>query len=311
MVAGSVDAAADDLQSLRFDPRRSSPGPWFPGRGQFRTARGRRSASEADFVEMLDDDAIEVGEEDLDGALAGVPRLPDEDAAPFRLDDDFFLGMEAGAAQPADAVPPVGEGSGPADWTAAFPDLSGPAFALSGEEPDGAAAPIIDRYEEVPERFWAPEIAGLGRRALALLVDLSLLALVLGAFFVGAWTALQLSGADAGQLLGAGGLQASALPFALLGAGLSLAGSLFFHGTAGRTPGKALLGIEVRSADGGPLTWGRVCRRWLGAVLGLGCAGIGVAWALFEPRHRGWADLISGTVVARPRQQPAAGPADL
>lgn len=161
--------------------------------------------------------------------------------------------------------------------------------------------PIIDRADEVPGRFWAPEIAGIGRRALALLVDQSLLAAVLGLFFLGTLAALRFDGYETGLLLETGSLRKSALPFALLAVVLSLSASVYFHGTNGRTPGKALVGIEVRTADGSVVSWGRATLRWLGAALGLACAGLGILWVLFEPRRRGWADLISGTVVARPR----------
>ncbi|MHB8834522.1 MAG: RDD family protein [Candidatus Methylomirabilia bacterium] len=188
-------------------------------------------------------------------------------------------------------------------------DLAGPALVLPGEEHGHPVdlEPIIDRDDEVPERYWAPEIAGLGRRALALLVDQLLLAAVLGIFFLGALTALQNNGLTTGLLLTADGLQASALPFALLAALLSLGYSGFFHGSTGRTPGKALVGIEVRTGNGGAMTWDRAILRWLGAALGLGCAGAGIFWALFEPRRRSWADLISGTVVARPQRESAPG----
>ena len=41
-----------------------------------------------------------------------------------------------------------------------------------GSRREAGGEPIIDRDDEVPERFWAPEVAGLGSaRALALLVD--------------------------------------------------------------------------------------------------------------------------------------------
>lgn len=168
--------------------------------------------------------------------------------------------------------------------------------------------PIIDRDDVVPERYWAPEIAGLSRRAIALLVDQSFLAAVLGLFFLGAFAALRLCGFDMGLFLGAASLQASALPFALLATVLSLAYSVFFHGSTGRTPGKALVGIEVRTGDGGKISWGRATLRWFGAALGLTCAGLGIFWVLFEPRRRGWADLISGTVVARRRRRDHGGP---
>ena len=232
------------------------------------------------LVEMLDDDAIAIG----------------EDEGPFfRIDDDLFEGSatDEPEAAPVCADPARDRGFWPAD---------------GGGRPGPVFEPIIDRDEEVPERFWAPEVAGLDRRALALLVDLSLQAAILGAFFLGALLALRLNGFDTDAFLGPAGLQASVLPFALLAAGLSLAYSVFFHGSRGRTPGKALVGIEVRTGDGGALSWGRAILRWFGAALALACAGVGVIWALFEPRRRGWADLLSGTLVARTQRERGPGP---
>lgn len=265
--------------------------------------------------EGLDHDAIEVGQDDLDGAFAAIPASAADDAIPpFRIDDDLFV-------QPAADAPPVpdepaaffrlADQSAPGDRRpAADTELPGPAYALVGAEPDAAAGaePLVDRYDEVPERYWAPEVAGLGRRALALLVDQSLLTAVLATFFLGTYLALRLSAVDTGLFLSASGLQASALPFALLATLLSLAYYVFFHTATSRTPGKALVGIEVRDGvDDGALTWRRALLRWLGAVLGLACAGVGIFWAIFEPRRRGWADLISGTVLARPRRDADSG----
>jgi uncharacterized RDD family membrane protein YckC len=296
---------AGDLLGLRFEPERFAPGKWLPGRRRQRTTGGGRVDRGADFVEMLDDDAIEVGDEDLDGALtAGAGPVEDEGGPPFRIDDDLFFGPDPGAAGVPDTV---SEAPNWADQGAFWPEegagLPGPALALSGDDSGAEAGgePIIDRYDEVPERCWAPEVAGLGRRALALLVDQSFLMAILGVFFLGAFIALRLNGFDTGLFLGSAGLQASALPFALLAALLSLAYHVFFHGSTGCTPGKALVGIKVRTGDGGALSWRRAILRWLGAALGLACAGAGIVWAIFEPRRRGWADLISGTVIARPR----------
>ena len=252
---------------------------------------------------MLDDDAIEIGAEDLDRELADGPAfVADDGGPPFLIDDDLFSPDGDGLHDP---------GTGPADWadpwTAVVEEQSGPAFTYAGEEPGTTGGgSVIDRDDEVPERYWAPEVAGLGRRALALLVDQSLLTAALGVFFLGALVALRLNGIEAELLLGAAGLRASALPFALLAALLSIAYYGYFHGSAGSTPGKALVGVEVRTVAGGALTWGRVLLRWLGAALGLACAGVGIFWALFEPRRRGWADLLSGTVIARARRGKAA-----
>jgi len=222
-------------------------------------------------------------------------------APSFQIDDDIFIGSAHGAPVVPGADYFIDQGGCRPAAGAARP---GPVIVLSREESDLAAGvgSIIDRDHEVPERYWGPEVAGLGERALALLVDQSVLMAVLGVFFLGASLALRLNGIDTGLLLDAAGIKASALPFALLAAGLSLAYHSFFHGSTGRTPGKALLGIEVRTAAGGPLSRGRAILRWLGATLGLVCAGVGIFWAVFEPRRRGWADLISGTVIARPRR---------
>ena len=70
-------------------------------------------------------------------------------------------------------------------------------------------------HDEVPDRFWAPEVAGLGRRTLALLVDQSRFCWrVLGVFFLGALMALRLSGLDTSLLLsgrGSAGIRPSPL----------------------------------------------------------------------------------------------------
>jgi len=240
----------------------------------------------------------------------GLPLVASEAALHgplFVIDDDLFAGHDLGTPEEHGAASgAVDWARHHDDWPARGADQSGPAFVFPDEEGGSAAdfEPIIDRDDEVPERYWAPEVAGLGRRALALLADQLLLLAILGLFYLGALMALQRNNLTTGLSLAAEGLQASALPFALLAALLSLAYSVFFHGTTGRTPGKALVGIEVRTGAGGVITWGRAILRWLGAALGLVCAGVGIFWTVFEPRRRGWADLISGTVVARPQREP-------
>jgi uncharacterized RDD family membrane protein YckC len=242
------------------------------------------------------------------GVPAAVVERLDDDAPPFRIDDDLFVGHDPEAPEVLGTAPRSVDWAWHHDgWPAAGADPSGPTFVIPDEEQDSPAdvEPIIDRDDDVPDRYWAPEVAGLGQRALALLVDQCVLMVVLGIFFLGALVALRRNNLTTGLFLSAEGLQASALPFTLLAALLSLAYSIFFHGSAGRTPGKALVGIEVRTGAGGSITWGRAILRWLGAALGLACAGVGIFWAIFEPRRRGWADLISGTVVARPLREPA------
>lgn len=255
---------------------------------------------------LLDVDSLEIAEHELDASLASRPGFDGKDGADgddashlFHLDDDLFKQFESTDAEaPWQVAGLAGWGGQEDSPPEESEDLPGPALAFSGYERDldGMGEPIIDRDDEVPERYWEPEVAGLGRRALALAVDQALLTAVLGLFYLGALFALRLNE------IAAAGLQASVLPFGLLAVVLSFSYFSYFHGSTGCTPGKALVGIEVRTGAGGALGLGRAMLRWLGAALGLTCAGVGVLWAFFEPRRRGWADHLSGTVVARPRR---------
>jgi len=245
-------------------------------------------------------EVLHVDEHDLERALLAAEMSQAVDRS-FRVDDDLHLSTDGSTQEPEqspDDPLPADPGS---------PGPSEPTFVLAGDSgPAGARSePIIDRYDEVPERCWAPEVAGLGRRALAILVDQSILAGILGGFFLGASFALRLNDVDAGMLRSADGLWVSALPFALLAALVSFAYHSFFHISTGQTPGKALLGIAVRTSDGCKLSWGRAAARWFAALLGLICGGIGLLWAVFDSRRRGWADLISATVVALPPRESA------
>jgi uncharacterized RDD family membrane protein YckC len=215
-------------------------------------------------------------------------------------------------------LPRMSRSGCPAPGVAASVPAAGPAAAPAplaiplSYPPDGGEpalpwtdAAVIDRVEEVPERFWAPDGAGLFRRATALLVDLALLAFLLGLFLLGGAFALWREGIETATLLSGPGLRVTRVPVALLAALLSLATHVPFHALAGTTPGKRLAGLEVRSGDGSPPTWTEAALRWLGAALVVLSGGAGAAWALFEPRRRGWADLLSRTmVVARAPGRP-------
>ncbi len=235
-------------------------------------------------------DFVDTPELDVDENLPDFDSLDTASVAAeglgplFSLDDDLIP-----------PPPPGGE--------AAEEELHS-AFRLPGDDAPPRGGAIIDRDEAVPEEFWAAEGAGLVRRAGAAAADAIVLALALALFVAGAWSALRVAGLDPDRLLRTAVVDAVALPFAVLGLILSLAYSVGFHAASGRTPGKRLARLEVRAVEGGALSASRCLVRWCAAVLGLAAAGMGVAWALFEPRRRGWADLASGTVVAE-RTAPA------
>ena len=70
----------------------------------------------------------------------------------------------------------------------------------------------------------------------------------------------------------------------------------YFHGTTGRTPGKMLLGLQVVSADGTPVTFGTAFLRAVGYFISF-IYFLGFIWAAFDKRKQGWHDKIAGTVV--------------
>jgi len=67
----------------------------------------------------------------------------------------------------------------------------------------------------------------------------------------------------------------------------------------GRTLGMRPWRIAVRSHDGGPIGWPRLALRFAVALVGTALFGLGLAWALLDPRRRMWHDLAAGTEVVR------------
>lgn len=66
------------------------------------------------------------------------------------------------------------------------------------------------------------------------------------------------------------------------------------------TPGKLLLSIKIIDAKThGPLSWGQCIGRyfsyWISGIVLL----LGYFWIGWEPRKRGWHDMLAGTLVVR------------
>jgi uncharacterized RDD family membrane protein YckC len=82
----------------------------------------------------------------------------------------------------------------------------------------------------------------------------------------------------------------------------------YFHGSTGRTPGKMLLGLQVVSADGKPISFGIAFLRSVGYLLSSLVFFLGYIWIAFDKKKQGWHDKIAGTVVIiREPQGSAAG----
>jgi uncharacterized RDD family membrane protein YckC len=72
---------------------------------------------------------------------------------------------------------------------------------------------------------------------------------------------------------------------------------LFFWYMAGRTPGKALLGLSVISTSARPLTMGQVVRRLIGYWLSALPLFLGFLWILVDDRRQAWHDKLADTNV--------------
>jgi uncharacterized RDD family membrane protein YckC len=81
----------------------------------------------------------------------------------------------------------------------------------------------------------------------------------------------------------------------------------YFHGAAGRTPGKMLFGLQVVSGDGTPISFGTAFLRSAGYFIS-NIFYLGFIWVAFDKRKQGWHDKIAGTVViVRERGNQSAG----
>ena len=72
----------------------------------------------------------------------------------------------------------------------------------------------------------------------------------------------------------------------------------YFWSKSGATPGMQMLGLRVvRARDGGPLDFGTAFVRLIGFWINGMVCDLGFIWVAFEPRKRGWHDMIADTVV--------------
>jgi uncharacterized RDD family membrane protein YckC len=139
------------------------------------------------------------------------------------------------------------------------------------------------------------ELAGLGSRALAWLLDLAVMALLSMACIV-------LVG-----LLGvlAGGI-ATAVYFVLAFVVQWGYGAVCEFRFGGQTLGKRAVGIRVLQASGTRITWSQAVVRNLVRIVDLmpGLYLVGGIWALLDQHGRRLGDIAAGTVVVRQRRSP-------
>lgn len=91
--------------------------------------------------------------------------------------------------------------------------------------------------------------------------------------------------------------------FAILLLGLFLVNLLYFPAfwaSGGRTPGMRPFGLRVvRDRDGSSFGWGTALLRMVGLYVASAVFYLGFIWIFVDKRHRGWHDLIAGTIVVK------------
>jgi uncharacterized RDD family membrane protein YckC len=93
-----------------------------------------------------------------------------------------------------------------------------------------------------------------------------------------------------------------------LSALLFVAYHIFFLATAGRTPGKAFIGVRVVTTSGDRLSWLRSATRFVGYLISALPLFAGFGWVLIDDYRQAWHDKLAGTFVvytwaARPDEQ--------
>jgi len=78
---------------------------------------------------------------------------------------------------------------------------------------------------------------------------------------------------------------------------INIAYFTYFHGSTGRTPGKMLIGLQVVSVDGSPISFGTAFLRSVGYLVSSLVFCLGFIWIGFDKKKQGWHDKIAGTVV--------------
>lgn len=129
---------------------------------------------------------------------------------------------------------------------------------------------------------------GLGWRLLALLYDaLPVIALLMVVSAVFLW----LNGGQTVEQDPALALLQFVCAWLLIGAYFVLSWR-----RGGQTVGMRPWRLKVVGADGRPASWGRLCVRYVVACI---TPVVGLAWTLFEPRHRALHDIAAQTLVVR------------
>jgi uncharacterized RDD family membrane protein YckC len=147
------------------------------------------------------------------------------------------------------------------------------------------------------------ELAGLGNRVLANLVDTLISYAICAGLWILVWLACSLSGManlpvqTSAVICGIIFMLALLLTFAIL-----FGYFVFFEGTwQGQTPGKKLAQIRVIDQNGQPINWSAVWLRNMIRVIDTGFMMIGLIVMIIDKNERRLGDLAGGTLVIKER----------
>jgi uncharacterized RDD family membrane protein YckC len=75
---------------------------------------------------------------------------------------------------------------------------------------------------------------------------------------------------------------------------------IYFWTSSGSTPGKAIMGLKVVSADGGGLlSPSTAVLRYVAQIISAIPIFLGYLWVLWDPKHEAWHDKIAATKVIK------------
>jgi len=147
------------------------------------------------------------------------------------------------------------------------------------------------------------KFAGFWRRFVAYMIDgfiLSIVLTILGVIAIVAYVTGAMSG-NGGSLIArmTNPEQLSILTlwiwaFSMI---LNILYFTYFYGTSGRSPGKILMGLQVVTTDGKPLTFGIAFLRSVGYLVSSFVFCLGFIWIGIDKKKQGWHDKIARTVV--------------
>ena len=166
-----------------------------------------------------------------------------------------------------------------------------PPPTVQWESPDPVAGPA-------PGVEFAPH----GGRLVAYIIDTIIVSIVLLVLLLVA-APLIANGAtttESGRVTSLGATAPLGCLVLLIGFLIALLYFPFFWARGGQTPGMRPFSLRVvRDRDGGSIGWGTALLRLVGLWVAAAVFYIGYIWIFIDKRHRGWQDLIAGTVVVK------------